>query len=75
RRTVLFRSFMPARRSFSIIGTDRDAGPKVHTIFVFGLFTVQTFTPLLLFSIAIAENFSFFFNKKRKLKEETFVED
>lgn len=30
-------TFMPARRSFSTMGTDRDAGPRVQTIFVFGL--------------------------------------
>lgn len=27
-------TFIPARRSFSIIGTDREAGPKVQTILV-----------------------------------------
>lgn len=30
-------TFIPARRSFSSIGTDREAGPSVHTIFVFGI--------------------------------------
>lgn len=30
-------TFMPAIRSFSSMGTDRDAGPSVHTIFVFGI--------------------------------------
>ncbi|RRT79047.1 hypothetical protein B296_00026099 [Ensete ventricosum] len=29
-------TFMPALSSFSSIGTDLDAGPSVHTIFVFG---------------------------------------
>ncbi|URE27749.1 hypothetical protein MUK42_18122 [Musa troglodytarum] len=29
-------TFIPARSSFSSIGTDRDAGPSVHTIFVLG---------------------------------------
>lgn len=35
-------TFMPARRSFSIIGTERDAGPSVHTIFVFGFCSATT---------------------------------
>lgn len=30
-------TFIPALRSFSSIGTDRDAGPSVQTIFVFGI--------------------------------------
>ncbi|RWW41720.1 hypothetical protein BHE74_00052787, partial [Ensete ventricosum] len=29
-------TFMPALRSRSIISTDLEAGPRVHTIFVFG---------------------------------------
>lgn len=35
-------TFMPARRSFSTIGIDLDAGPRVHTIFVFGFFSATT---------------------------------
>ena len=30
-------TFIPALKSFSSMSTDRDDGPKVHTIFVFGL--------------------------------------
>ena len=31
---------MPAFKSFSITGTDLDAGPSVQTILVFGLFSI-----------------------------------
>jgi hypothetical protein len=31
---------MPALKSFSIIGTDLDAGPRVQTILVFGLISI-----------------------------------
>jgi len=35
-------TFMPARRSFSTMGTERDAGPRVQTILVLGLFSATT---------------------------------
>lgn len=33
-------TFIPALRSFSTIGTDLEAGPRVQTIFVFGLCSI-----------------------------------
>lgn len=40
-------TFMPALSSFSIIGTDLEAGPKVQTILVFGFFSIAVETPQL----------------------------
>ena len=34
-------TFMPARRSFSTMGTDLDAGPRVHTILVLGFWSIS----------------------------------
>jgi len=57
---------MPARRSFSTIGTERDAGPSVHTIFVLGLFsasTVVAISALVPVSLKQRKPLSLFFNQ------------
>lgn len=40
-------TFIPAFRSLSSISTDLDAGPKVHTILVFGLIPVEACCTIL----------------------------
>ena len=38
------------------MGTDLQAGPRVQTIFVFGLFSISTSTSTALFAISIPNN-------------------
>lgn len=64
-------TFMPARRSFSTIGTERDAGPSVHTIFVLGLFsawTVVAISALVPVFLKQRKPLSLFFNQKNTQK-------
>lgn len=65
---------MPALRSFSTIGIDLEAGPRVQTIFVFGFFSNVSAPPLSMPS-SVSTNFEKVSEKEKQHNPDVKFED